>query len=78
MADDLEYVRNEKGEVAVSCQVKLAANCARQGEFCEDEEEAREWVEDECWIFSGVGYICVQCNEQIIRNLRDIRPKTAR
>jgi len=78
MADELIYLRNEKGEVAVPCQVKMAANCAGHGEYCEDEEDARDWVEDECWIFSGVGYLCPQCNEQIIRNLREIRPKTAR
>ncbi|UCD11612.1 MAG: hypothetical protein JSU88_00525 [Nitrospinaceae bacterium] len=78
MAEDVEYVKNEKGEVAVACQIKLASNCAGKGAFCEDEEDARDWVEEECWVFSGVGYICLQCNEQIMRNLREIRPKTAR
>lgn len=78
MADDRQYIRNEKGEVAVPCQVKMASNCAGQGEFCEDEEDARDWVEDECWIDSGVGFICLQCNELIMRNLREVRPKTAR
>jgi len=78
MAVDNEYVKNGEGKIAVPCQVKMSVNCDERGEFCENEEEARDWVEDECWLFSGEGFLCPPCNEQVIWNLRAIRPKTAR
>jgi len=78
MAVDIEYVKNGEGKIAVPCQVKMSVNCDEHGEFCENEEEARDWVEDECWLFSGEGFLCPPCNEQVIWNLRAIRPKTAR
>ena len=55
MSDELPYLENENGEIAIPCQLKLAENCVQKSEYCEDQEEAREWVEDECWIFSGEG-----------------------
>ena len=65
MSDVLSYLENEDGEFAIPCQIKIAEDCVQQGEFCEDKEDAREWVEDECWIYSGEGYFCVQCNEPV-------------
>jgi hypothetical protein len=59
---------------AVECQIKISAECSQTGEFCETEEDAKEWVEDAFWIFSGEGYICLKCNEQILRNLSKIKP----
>jgi len=75
MSDELAYLENENGEIAIPCQLKLAENCVQKSEYCEDQEEAREWVEDECWIFSGEGYFCVQCNEQVLRNIANLSTK---
>ena len=60
-------------QYSVECQTKIATDCPKNGEYFDSEEEAVEWVEDECWINSGEGWICVQCNEQILKNLKNIR-----
>ena len=60
-------------QYAVECNSKIAADCAQNGEFCESEEDAMDWVEDECWIFSGEFWICIECNTQIMRNLVSVR-----
>ena len=57
----------------MGCQTKIATDCLQIGEYCDSEEEAQEWVEDECWIDSGEGWICTKCNEQIIKNFGKIR-----
>ena len=75
MSDELPYLENENGEIAIPCQLKLAENCVQQSEYCEDREEARAWVEDECWISSGEGHFCVQCNEQVLRNIANLSTK---
>ena len=75
VSDELPYLENENGEFAIPCQIKIAEDCVQQSEYCEDQEEAREWVEDECWIFSGEGYFCVQCNEQVLRNIANLSNK---
>ena len=75
MSDELPYIENEDGEFASPCQLKISAECVQQGEFCGDKEDARDWVEDEFWIFSGEGYFCMQCNEQVLRNISNIKPK---
>jgi hypothetical protein len=61
-------------QYAVECQIKISAECSQTGEYCDTAEEAEEWVEDEFWIFSGEGYICLKCNEQILKNLSKIKP----
>ena len=61
-------------QYAVECQIKISAECSQIGEYCNTEEEAKEWVEDAFWIFSGEGYICLKCNEQILKNLSKIKP----
>ena len=58
---------------AVECQTKISAECVQVGEYCDTKEEAVEWVEDQCWIDSGEGWICTQCNGQILQNLGKIR-----
>jgi hypothetical protein len=58
---------------SVGCQTKVAKDCLKNGEFCDSEEEAQEWVEDECWIFSGEGWICLKCNEHFMGSLRMTR-----
>ncbi|KMP11442.1 hypothetical protein UR09_03285 [Candidatus Nitromaritima sp. SCGC AAA799-A02] len=63
----------KNGKYAVECQVKMAPDCLKSGEYFDSEEEAREWVEDECWIYSGEGWICIQCNEHIMGNLGNWR-----
>jgi hypothetical protein len=45
------------------------------GKFCETKEDARDWVEDECWICSGEGYFCVECNDQVLRNIGNLQTK---
>jgi hypothetical protein len=63
--------KNEK--YAVECQVKMTTNCLQTSEYFDDEEDALHWVEHECWIFSGEGWICTECNEYIMANLGRIR-----
>ncbi len=73
MPYELSYLENKEGGFAIPCQIKIADDCAQQGEFCDDKEDAREWVEDECWISSGEGYFCVECNEQVLRNIANLK-----
>ena len=63
----------QNNQYAVECQVKMAIDCPHTGEYFNSKEEAQEWVEDECWIFSGEGWICIQCNEHIMKNLGKVR-----
>ena len=63
----------KNNQYAVECQTKISTDCLRVSEYFDSEEDAQDWVEDECWINSGEGWICIQCNEQIIRNLGKIR-----
>ena len=64
---------SKDNQYAVECQTKIAKDCLQIGEYCDSEEEAREWVEIACWIDSGEGWICTQCNEQILQNLGKVR-----
>ena len=75
MSDELPYIENEEGEFAIPCQIKIAEDCAQVGEFCESREDACHWAEEECWIFSGEGYLCVECNQQIMRNISNLQTK---
>ena len=60
----------KKGDqYSVECHTKVADDCLKNGNYCDSEEEALEWVEDECWIFSGEGWICIKCNDHFMRNL---------
>jgi hypothetical protein len=78
MTDDISFIKNSEGKYAVPCQIKIAENCVKSGEYCDDEEDARDWVEDDFWIFSGEGWICPRCNEQIYVNMAKIKPKHMR
>ncbi len=75
MSDELSYIENEEGGFAIPCQIKIAEDCVQVGEFCESKEDACHWVEEECWISSGEGYFCLQCNEQIMRNIVKLETK---
>ncbi|PIQ99283.1 MAG: hypothetical protein COV66_15040 [Nitrospinae bacterium CG11_big_fil_rev_8_21_14_0_20_45_15] len=63
----------KNNQFAVECQTKEASDCPQQGEFCDSEDEARDWVEYECWLYSGEGWICIQCNEYFMANIKSIR-----
>ena len=63
----------KNNQYAVECQTKISTDCLRVSEYFDSEEDAQDWVEDECWINSGEGWICIQCNEQIIKNLGKMR-----
>jgi hypothetical protein len=78
MSDHLKYIENEEGKFSIPCQLKIAVDCMQLGGFCETKEAARDWVEDECWIGSGEGYFCVECNDQVLRNIADLQTKKMR
>ncbi len=63
----------QNNQYSVECLSKGAPECPQQGEFQDSEEDAQEWVEDECWIPTGEGYICPDCNIHHMRNLVKIR-----
>lgn len=63
-------------EYSVVCHTRVAPDCLENGGWCDSEEEAQEWVEDECWIFSGEGWICIACNSHFMRNLAQNRRDT--
>ena len=60
-------------QYSVICHTSIAENCLKNGEWHESKEEAQDWVEDECWIFSGEGWICLNCNTHFMRNLSKTR-----
>lgn len=78
MTGDISFITNSEGKYAVPCQIKIAENCVQSGEYCDNEGDARDWVEDDFWIFSGEGWICPRCNEQIYVNMAKIKPKHMR
>ena len=71
----MPFIENEKGEFAVPCQIKISENCVPLGKFFEDKAQAKEWAEDECWIFTGEGCFCESCHEQIMRNIANLQTK---
>jgi len=64
-----------KKQYAVECEYKVASDCLRKGESFDNEEEAEHWVENECWIFSGEGWICLKCHDQFMGSLTSHRRK---
>ena len=63
----------KNNQYAVECQTKLDTDCIQNGEYCDSEAEAQEWVESECWIFSGDGWICNKCHDQFMSKLKKHR-----
>ncbi len=59
--------------ISVKCHIGDSPECPKQGDFCDTEEEAQEWVEEECWIPTGDGWICPDCNIHFMRNLVKVR-----
>ena len=64
---------NKNNQYCIDCHTKLATDCIQNGEYCDSKEEAQEWVESECWIFSGEGWICNKCHDQLMSNLKKHR-----
>lgn len=60
-------------QYAVECLAKVSEKCIQNGEYCDSEEEAIQWVEYECWIFSGEGWICVDCHDTFMGNMVKMR-----
>jgi len=58
---------------AVKCHTKVAPDCLLKGEYCDSEEDAQAWVEEDCWIFSGEGWFCPKCNSHFMQNLSKVR-----
>ena len=46
-------ILQKENKFSVKCHTQIADDCSEYGGWCDSEEEAQEWVEDECWIFSG-------------------------
>ena len=60
---------------AVECISKIASDCIQKGECFNSEEDAQDWVEGECWIFSGEGWICHKCHDAFMGSLTSHRKK---
>ena len=64
----------EKGnQFSVRCNARVAENCSANGGWCDSKEEATNWVEEECWIFSGEGWFCPECNTHFMQKLSATR-----
>ena len=70
-------ILQKNNQYAVECHTKVSEKCDKHGEYCESEEDALDWVEDECWINTGEGWICLQCNDHFMANLRKARENMA-
>ena len=68
-------ILKKNNQYSIECQAKVSKSCPQNGEYCDSEEEALEWVENECWIFSGEGWICVNCNAHFMKNLAKHRKR---
>ncbi len=66
-------ILQKNNQYAVECQTKMSSRCLGNGEYCDSEEDAVLWVEYECWIDSGEGWICTICHEMIMNNLVKMR-----
>ena len=64
-----------KNQYAIECHSKIASDCLQKGKCFDSEEEAQDWAEKECWIFSGEGWICLNCHDQFMGNLTSHRKK---
>ena len=63
----------KNNKYSLVCSARVADNCSENGEWFDSEEEAQEWVEEECWISSGEGWFCNECNSHFMRNLSQTR-----
>ncbi len=63
----------KNNQYSVVCHTRIAEDCLENGEWQNTKEEAQDWVEEECWIFSGEGWICLSCNTHLMTNLSKTR-----
>ena len=63
----------KNNKFSLVCDARVAEECSENSKWCDSEEEAQEWVENECWIFSGEGWFCLECNMQFMQNLSKTR-----
>ena len=66
-------ILQKNDQYAVECQTQVSTQCLKNGDYCDSEEDAVLWVEYECWIDSGEGWICTTCHEAIMNNLVKMR-----
>jgi hypothetical protein len=66
-------ILQKNDQYAVACHTKVSEQCIQKGEYCDSEEDAILWVEYECWIFSGEGWICTSCHETFMANMVKMR-----
>ena len=64
-----------KNQFAVECHSKIASDCLQNGKYFDSEEDAQDCVENECWIFSGEGWICLKCHDAFMGSLTSHRHK---
>ena len=41
-----DFIIKQDNQYSVGCQTQVAKDCLQNGEFCDSEEEAQDWVED--------------------------------
>ena len=58
---------------SMECHPKIASDCPKKGESFDNEDDAQDWVENECWIFSGEGWICPKCHDEFMSSLTSHR-----
>jgi hypothetical protein len=63
----------KNNQYSVECHTKVSGDCFLNGEYFDSEEEATDWVEEECWIFSGEGWFCTNCNRHFMQSLSKVR-----
>jgi len=66
-------IQQKDDKYAVECHAKVSDTCTQNGEYCDSEEDAILWVDYECWIFSGEGWICTSCHETFMENMVKMR-----
>jgi hypothetical protein len=66
-------ILQKNDQYAVECHTKASKQCLQNGEYCDCEEDAVLWVEYECWIDSGEGWICPACHEKFMNNMVKMR-----
>ena len=52
----------------IGCNAKIAIDCVQNGAYFDNEEKAQDLVKDECWIPTGKGWICVNCNAHYMKD----------
>ena len=66
-------ITKKNNKYSVECFSKVANDCLENGDYCGSEEEAESWVENECWVFSGEGWICSKCHDHFMGSLKSHR-----